>query len=45
MPVWLRVVLVVALAVLLWLLVVDLAKDVKQGSDALDPAARAARLA
>ena len=45
MPVWLRIVLVIALAVLLWVLVVDLAKNVKQEGGALDPAACAARLA
>jgi hypothetical protein len=36
MRIWVRILLIVALAILLWILVVDLAEDVKQESGALD---------
>jgi hypothetical protein len=42
---WIRIALIAALAILLWILVVDLAENVDPGSGALDPAARATRIA
>ena len=45
MKLWVRIALIAALAILLWILVVDLAKNVDQGNGALDPAAPAARIA
>jgi len=42
---WVRIALIAALAILLWILVVDLAKNVDEGTGALDPTARVARLA
>jgi hypothetical protein len=43
--IWVRIALIVALAILLWILVVDLAENVDEGNGALDAAARVARLA
>ncbi len=45
MKLWVRIALIAALAILLWILVVDLAEDVGPGNGALDPAAPVARLA
>ena len=45
MKLWIRIALIAALAILLWILVVDLAENVGQGNGALDPAARVARIA
>ena len=42
---WLRIALVAALAIALWILAVDLAKNVKRDGGSLEPAASAARLA
>jgi hypothetical protein len=43
--IWVRIALIAALAILLWVLVVDLADDVSEGGGALDPARAAARIA
>lgn len=45
MKTWVRIALIVGLAILLWILVVDLARSVKGKTGALYPAAHAARLA
>jgi hypothetical protein len=45
MAIWLRVVLIVALAVLLWILVVDLTQSVDDASGSLGPPRDAASLA
>ena len=44
MKLWVRIALIAALAILLWILVIDLTENF-QGSGALDPAARVARIA
>ena len=38
MKLWVRIALIAALAILLWILVVDLAENVDEGSGSLDPA-------
>ncbi len=45
MKLWVRIALIAALAILLWILVVDLAENVREGNGALDPAARVTSLA
>ena len=45
MKLWVRIALIAALAILLWILVVDLAENVDEGNGALDPTARVERLA
>ena len=45
MRLWLRIALIVALAILLWILVVDLARNVDGTSGSLGPPARAGSLA
>lgn len=45
MAIWIRIVLIVALAILLWILVVDLTQSVDDASGSIDPAPRAASLA
>jgi hypothetical protein len=42
---WVRIALIAALAILLWILVADLTRNVADGSGALDPAAGVAQLA
>jgi len=45
MKIWLRIALIVALAILLWFLVVDLAENVDGSNGSLEQKARAAGLA
>jgi hypothetical protein len=45
MRLWLRIALIVALAILLWVLVADLARNVDEESGSLEPPARAGSLA
>lgn len=45
MMLWLRIAVIVALAILLWILVVDLTKSVDGGNGALGRPGRAASLA
>ena len=45
MRLWLRIALIVALAIVLWILVVDLAENVDGATGSLEPQSRAAWLA